>query len=475
MRLRLTPPQTFTILSLIFVVSMVVATAFTQSPFFRQAIINREGEVIRDLVNADFAEQELSGTDMENYTDAVAKQHFYLSFKHLKNVAGLVRIKVFNRDKIIVWSDEPNLIGKKITANDKDLTMALDGEVRAVFSDPERASRYRRVEKLPQASLIEFYVPFSLPKLGTANDTVSGVLALYRSPHELNATIRHGLYLLWMVTVTGGIILFFFLYKLFNSVYRRQRQAESQFAELSASSARMIQVEKLSAMGQMMSEIAHQLNNPLVGVINLTQLAEREADNPQRVIELLGEVRAAGELCRGFVQRMLGFTRFSHYEPQLIELHELVRGTIVFFQQSMANSCSVKLEESLSHQTMLEIDPVLMRHALFNILHNAAQADAGGAVTVAIAYDEREGASGYHVAVSDNGPGINPDVADKIFTPFFSTKPHGTGLGLSVAQYIVLLHKGSISAENVPGGGARFIIWLPTQQRPTHEIENPAR
>jgi signal transduction histidine kinase len=255
-------------------------------------------------------------------------------------------------------------------------------------------------------------------------------------------------------------------------VYYRQREVESQFAKLSADHERILQIEKLSAMGQMVSEIAHQLNNPLVGVINLAQLAEREVDNPQRVKELLGEVHKAGEHCRNFVQRMLRFTKVARSEPRPTEMKGLTMETIVFFQQSVGGPCAVTLEAP-DHDVILEVDPVLMRHALFNLIHNAVQANPTGAVVVSISPDEREGISGWCLAVSDCGPGITREVADKLFTPFFSTKTDGTGLGLSVAQHIVNQHGGSLRAENKPNGGSRFIIWLPAY-RGNHERKNTA-
>jgi len=472
MRLRLTPPQTFAVISLLVITAILVVTSLTQSTFFRRQIIDHESVIIRDMVDA-LAANELSSLDMEHYDWAAAQVHFEHSFGALKNLSGVVRVKVFNRDKMIVWSDEPSLIGKKITAHDKDLTMAMGGEVHAVFSDSERASLYRHVEGLPPSPLIEFYVPFSLPKAGAANDTVSGVLSLYRSPQELNNTIQHGLFLLWLVTGLGGIILFAALYKLFRTVYRRQREVESQFAKLSADHERILQIEKLSAMGQMMSEIAHQLNNPLVGVINLAQLAEREMDNPQRVKELLGEVHKAGEHCRSFVQRMLRFTKAARSEPRPIELKWLIRETIVFFQQSVGGHHAVTLEAP-DRDVIIEVDPVLMRHALFNLITNAVQADPSGSVVISISSDEHEGVSGYRLAVSDCGPGIKPELMDKLFTPFFTTKSDGTGLGLTVVQHVVVQHGGVLHAENRPGGGACFTIWLPAQRR-THEIENPTR
>jgi signal transduction histidine kinase len=469
MRFKLTPPQTFTVLSLLFIVSMVVVTNLTQSPFFRQAIINREVKLIRDLANALAVGQGLSWSDMQNYTDAGAKEHLDLSFQHLKKLTRAVRIKVFNHNKTIVWSDEPSLIGTGMTMHRDDLSRSMDGEARAVF-DPAR-SRSNKLDKLPDGELIEFYVPLFLSRPGE-NDVVDGVLSLYRSPQELNDTIQYGLYRLWLVTGTGGTILFYALYRLFRSVYQRQREVESQFAKLSADHGRIIQIEKLSAMGQMVSEIAHQLNNPLVGVINLAQLAEREESNSPRVNELLGEIQKAGDHCRKFVKRMLRFTKVAHSEPRLTEMKSLAQETIHLFQQSIGNYQEVILEAP-DHDVILEVDPVLMRHALFNLIHNATQADPSGKLSVSIASEEYQGTAGCQIAVSDCGSGIKPEMMEKIFTPFFSTKPDGTGLGLSVVQHIVAQHAGTIRAENKPGGGARFVIWLPEKQG-MHEIENPA-
>jgi signal transduction histidine kinase len=109
----------------------------------------------------------------------------------------------------------------------------------------------------------------------------------------------------------------------------------------------------------------------------------------------------------------------------------------------------------------LHADPLLIRNALFNLIHNAAQADPDGRVAVKISLRERDGVPGCDISISDSGPGISRDVKDKMFTPFFTTRQGGTGLGLSVAQHIAVEHGGSIEAENAPEGGARFTLWLP--------------
>lgn len=461
MPIRLTPPQTFALISLFFIGLIMAATGLSQSAFFRQAMIDREAVIIQDLVGA-HAASELSAADLAHYDTAATRARFERSFSILKNLTGAMRIKVFDHDGKILWSDEPALIGQIIDAEREAFGAHFPDRAYAVYISPEQR-HFDPIERLPRVQLIEFYVPFSLPHPLATQPKAKGVLSIYLYPRQLNDTIRNGLILLWLVIGISAMLLFLLLYKLFLTVYFRQREAESQFARLRADHGRILQIEKLSAMGQLVGEIAHQLNNPLVGVVNLAQLAEREADNPARVRELLSEVHKAGEHCRAYVQRILGFARVGHSQLRPTELKGHVRDTLSFFDQSMGRSHEIALEAP-EHDVTLEIDPLLMRHALFNLINNAVQADPTGKVSVAIEPVTHAGSSGCWLAVSDRGPGIRAEVADRLFTPFFSTKPEGTGLGLVVAQHVALQHGGTISADNRPGGGARFAIWLPTQQ-----------
>jgi signal transduction histidine kinase len=472
MRLRLTPLQLFAAVSLLLIVATLAATSQTQARFFRSAVIDREALIVRDMVAA-LALKELSADDMARYADAGVQARFAQSFSILKNLSGVVRIKVFDGRGTIVWSDEPKLVGKHVTAHEHDLGGAIHGETRAVVNPADRPSHAD--EGLPEQELIEFYVPFRIARPGQSSEPAAGAVSLYRSAKELNFTIRRGLALLWLVSGLGGLLLFIALYWLFHSVYRRQRAAESKFAKLSSEHERIVQMEKLSAMGQMVGEIAHQFNNPLVGVINLAQRAEKQTDNPQRVKELLGEIRRAGEHCSGFVHSMLEFTRMSHSEPQATDLAALAQETIAFFRQTVGEKPEIEfVAPEDAEDCVLRADPVLLRHALFNLIHNAAQADPQGPIEVRLTrIESQSGEDGYELAVADRGPGLSAEAAKKLFTPFFSTRPGGTGLGLSVAQHIVVQHGGVIRAENNPGGGARFVVWLPATSE-NDETENTA-
>lgn len=459
-----TPPRLFAAISLLTIIATMVVTGLIQAAFFRQSIIDREAAIVRDVVNTATWHHGLSTIDMQDYSDADARKRLDGIFRRLGRLPGTERIRVFNRDNVVIWSDdEPGFVGQRRTANLAHLTRAMGGEVQAVFNTLKHDVNGEHPASTSE--LIECYVPIFMRTADNAGTAVVGVFALYRDPQDLNRTIRQGLYLLWAVTGAGGLILFVALYKVFNVVYSRQQTAESKFSKLTLEHERIVQIEKMSAMGELVGEIAHQLNNPLVGVINLTQLAERQMQNPDRVSELLAEVRKAGTECRDIVQRILRINQTSRSTRQATDLSELVQDTIAFCHHSIALKHSVAYPPP-AQKHMLDVDPVLVRQALFNLIHNAILAAPDKQVHVALEAAERESTRGVLLSVTDAGPGFSRETAAKLFKPFFTTRASGTGLGLSVAQHIAMKHGGVVLAENLAAGGARFSIWLPATTNP---------
>ena len=458
------PPRLFAAISFLMIIAMVVGTGITQAPFFRQTIIDREAAIVQDLVYALTVDQDLSASAMHNYTDREARQRFDRTFKTLVNLPDTARIKVFNRDNTIIWSDDPNLVGTQRTGHLDRLALAMQGKVQAVFN-PAMNKFDTSSQGQHSDGTIECYVPIFSHTTLKPETQVVGVLSLYRNPHELNQTIQHGLYLLWAVIGGGGLILFLVLYQVFSVVYRRQQVAESELSKLTSEHERVVQIEKMSAMGELVGEIAHQLNNPLVGVINLSQLAEREINDPQRVAELLTEVRKAGMECRDIVQRILRINQISRSTLLPTNIKDLVQDTITFCHQSIDLRHAVDFMAP-EQPVMLNVDAVLMRQALFNLIHNAILSAPRSPVQVALTLTERDGVAGVQLNVTDTGPGFSAETAAKLFKPFFTTRANGTGLGLSVAQHIAMKHGGVVLAENRSEGGARFSIWLPLESTP---------
>jgi signal transduction histidine kinase len=308
-----------------------------------------------------------------------------------------------------------------------------------------------------------------------------GDLVVIRDISALKSTFNWSILAVTAISLLSAIGVLGVFYLALDRVerdYRRQHDLEHQLLRFNAEYGRILQLEKLSALGTMVGSIAHQLNNPLVGVVNLAQLAERGVDDPVRTRELLGEIRSAGEDCRTFVKRMLAFSKVSCFDSKPTPMADLIDDTVLLFRQTENQHLPVELKLP-DEAVVLTIDPILIRHALFNLLVNAAQATTNdGAIVISL---EREddpvrGIPGWTLAVSDHGHGMPPEVMEKIFVPFFTTHSDGTGLGLPVVQHVTLLHDGQVNVSSEPGRGTRIAIWLPdslSDATPTVQTEPP--
>lgn len=306
----------------------------------------------------------------------------------------------------------------------------------------------------------------SMLALTDARGQRTGDLVVMRDMTTLQYTFLRSttiMTLLSLLAAAGVLGLYYFAMDRMERNYQRQHELEHQLLRMNTEHQRMLQIEKLSALGTMVGEIAHQLNNPLVGVVNLAQLAMREVEDPQRTRELLSEIGHAGEDCHALIQSMLRFSKVSNFESSAVQMADVIEEAAMLFRQTEGRRTPVIIQLP-ERAVVLIVDPILIRHALFNLLTNAAQATEGkGEIVIALASapHPESGLSGWLLSVSDQGKGISPELMDRIFVPFFTTRKDGTGLGLPVVQHVALLHHGSVSVRALPDGGTQFAIWLP--------------
>lgn len=223
------PLSAFTLISLILIAAMVVVSGYTQSKFFENALIDREAEVVNQTVVA-LALHELRAEDFEDYASTASQERFERGFSSLKSIPEVIRLKLYNADNVIVWSDAKELVGKYLPKTDEHLARVWAGIPSGVFDPTKRPSHAK--DPLPNTPLVEFYVPLSIKKQGAAGGEVKAVVAVYRSAKGLTDTLRHGMLLLWLVIAIGGALLLFALFYLFRLIYRRKREVENQLYRL---------------------------------------------------------------------------------------------------------------------------------------------------------------------------------------------------------------------------------------------------
>ena len=220
--------------------------------------------------------------------------------------------------------------------------------------------------------------------------------------------------------------------------------------------------EKLASIGRLAAGVAHEINNPLTGVLTFAHLLREKPNMDEQDKEdldlIIRETTRAAEIVRG----LLDFSRERPAMMQRLDINEVVRRTVQLIRNQKLFD-GIVIRENLTEK-LPEIDGDMNRlqQVLLNLTLNSCEAmPEGGTMTIDTSARNGE----IRVVIADSGHGIKPEVMDKIFEPFFSTKPvgQGTGLGLAVSYGIIQQHGGSIEVESEEGKGAKFIITLPAE------------
>lgn len=292
---------------------------------------------------------------------------------------------------------------------------------------------------------------------------VSGFFCLYRSAYAL----------LMPILVISNIFCVYKLYKHLRYLEDRQRQINDQ----------LVQSNKLSALGEIVTGIAHEINNPLAIIYQEVQWIQHclSSDDPESLNEIrdsVQEVSRQVQRCRDITHKLLEFARKRKPVTQPANLNEIIEEMVklvectaikpsrVYDETELGSTVSegvIRIERYYEDSLpLIAIDVPLIKQVILNLLINAVQAldKKGGIVTVSTKYN---GGDYVEFSVSDTGCGIPPEHLEKIFLPFFTTKPpgQGTGLGLSLSYTIVHSMGGMIDVESTPGKGSRFTVKLP--------------
>ena len=228
-------------------------------------------------------------------------------------------------------------------------------------------------------------------------------------------------------------------------------------------SAELVHAEKLSAVGELASGVAHEINNPLTTILGLAQLMLSRADIPAPVRERIALIADEASRTAAIVQNLLMFAR--HYPPERrpCSLVDAVHRVIALKSYQLEHD-KIRLTLDLGDCPTVLADENQIQQVLLNLVQNAHQAMVrqSGERVLTVRLRPRDGRVA--IEVLDTGPGIPPPLLSRIFDPFFTTKPpgEGSGLGLSVSYGIVAQHGGRLYAENRPAGGAIFVVELPS-------------
>jgi PAS domain S-box-containing protein len=225
--------------------------------------------------------------------------------------------------------------------------------------------------------------------------------------------------------------------------------------EIEALRSRVRQKDRLAAVGEMAATVAHEIRNPLGGIRGFAALLARDIPAGDPRARLVEKIEVGAKELERLVNELLEFTRPLQVKPRPILCAELVDSALAYVD---VGGYPITLVNEADRDARVIADPDKMRQALLNILLNAVQSiDRTGAVRVFTQSDS----TSVTIAVADTGCGMTSEQVEQAFSPFFTTKEKGTGLGLAVAAKVVEGHGGSMSIESEAGKGSTFYVRLP--------------
>lgn len=234
--------------------------------------------------------------------------------------------------------------------------------------------------------------------------------------------------------------------------------------QLKRAEERLKQADRLAAIGEMAASIAHEIRNPLASISGSLELLGTDGIDPDGR-RLMGVVQREIARLNDLISNFLNYSRPLELKSEEMDLRELVEDVVAAVQRVKGRELSVSINAD-GDDFRIVADADQLRQVLWNLLVNArnAVADRKGEIQVQIFHTGEHSPSGTcGFSITDNGPGIPVELRRKVFNPFFTTRPDGSGLGLALVDRIVGLHGGEIQLDESPLGGARFTVILPTE------------
>ncbi len=236
--------------------------------------------------------------------------------------------------------------------------------------------------------------------------------------------------------------------------------------ELEAAQSQLVHTEKIASLGRMAAGVAHEINNPLAGILIYAELLQRDLTAHDSHRENLEVIINQTMRCQQIVNRLLDFSRLTLGQRKLFDVNDIVHRCVELISHQ-AFFHNIKVIEHLDPLLPQIVgDPGQLQQVFTNLLLNAADAMQGQGQIIITSRPAPQG-DGVIMAFTDTGSGIPPEIRDKIFEPFFTTKPpgKGTGLGLSIVYGVIQRHGGTIEADSPAGGGTTFTVRLPLESK----------
>jgi signal transduction histidine kinase len=379
---------------------------------------------------------------------------------------NIVDIKIIDTEGDVLWSSSPEPL--KNFRDDEFFQTALSQGT--YTSELERDYAVNTPEGQPRRmdAVRVFYPMRDVPLDSGEEGRIIGVLQVDKDVSEALASTRHETLIVALLGSigSGGVLfalLFLIVLRADRTITRGRIRSIRQGRELQEAQAKHAQSARLAAVGELVSGVAHELNNPLTGIWGLSQLLTSKRGLDPAVKERVDTVGSEAERAVRIVKNLLSFARGGSDESTYISINEPIEAVFDLRRYSLMVN-NIELQTDLQPGLpMTMADPYKIQQVTLNLMVNAEQAMEEAGVGDWLRVSTETSGNTLRLVVCDNGPGVAEQDIAKLFDPFFTTKEpgKGTGLGLSICYGIVREHGGTLSVENESPRGARFTVELP--------------
>lgn len=457
----------FALLSLCVIGLIAVALSVGVSYALREDLLDREWGTTADYVRT-VTLRHLSPHDFLQPESETSRAHFEIMSAQVVEMPEITRVKLYDAGMRVVWSDEMRLIGQRF-ADNPHLVQALTGRTVVNLQTGERKVE-NRYEGNEFARMVEVYVPVVF----SGSSQVVGVVETYKLTNQVFASIRKGQLTVIAATSVGGVLLYLSLFWIVrraarridqqhHSLEARGKELERANAELTAMQGQLLEAERMAAIGEVVTAVAHGIRNPLANIRAAAQVAGlgASAGPAGPTTRHLASIMAEVDRLELRLKELLQFVRPVGSAHAPLDLNAVVDEAIQMVAGRVA-AARVQLTRSLAPGLPpVNGNGMLLEQVVLSLLANAVEAAPNGGGTVHVATGMAPGARELFIEVRDNGAGIPAEQSANLFKPFYTTKAQGTGLGLAIARKFTEAHGGSIAVSSRSGEGAAFRVTLP--------------
>lgn len=463
--------RTFAVLSLVIIALTTAGQVGLQWMLLREDLLDWERTATAREIRG-HAATVLRAEDFHDWRRPESQARFAEFFRHALFNPQILRVKVYSPDMYVIWSDETRLLGRRFPGN-LSLTRALAGEVVAHLDE---ARKPENIFERSFARTIEMYVPVTLPDAaapGTAS--VAGIVEIYKDPSPVFGNLMRDRLAIVAASLAGALVLYAALFWIVRRASRQidrqrldlERHAEVLGAtnrELRAAQQQLRVAERLAALGEASTAVAHGIRNPLANIRASAQLALDRAATREPVGAQLGAITTEVDRLGVWLRAVLDSVR--PFEPHVapVDVNAVVQDTIRVLRARL-ESGEICVERRLTPELpKVPADEAQLQQALLSVMENAIDALAkGGRLTIETAWFSDNGTAGLAIVVRDDGVGIPPERLARVLEPFYTTKTKGTGLGLVIARRIVEAHGGRLAISSEPRVGTAVRMVLPVE------------